>query len=180
MTTQNLFRLIIALSLASSFCGALDRAALAEPQGQPTADQCEQAKLKARAAEASANNAAQQARVAEEVAYQANQEANAAEYRTRDAEALIEAARRRLEGAAEASRRGYSLAPDAAGAERDYLQRLTDRDRARERAEGVRIRAADRRKDAETARAYANDLRADAEGLKKDAQDLCARVQPVK
>ena len=170
MTTQNLFRVIIALSLASSFCGALDRAASAEPQAQPTAEQCEQAKLKARAAEADANSTVRQARETEEAAYQANQEAKVADYKVRDAEAVAEAAGRRFAEAAEASR---------SRAERDYLQRLTYWDRAGELAEESRIRAADRRKDAETARDYANQLRADAARLKKDAEDLCARRKPV-
>jgi len=175
MKAYQRFPVVLALSLATSLCGAMGQVALAQPQGPPTAEQCEQARQKTRSAEASANAATQQARVAEEVAYQASQEAKSGEFRGRETEAVAEAARRRSEEAAEAFRRGYALAPDPSAAERDYAQRLTVRDQSRELAVDARARAADRRKDAETARNYAIQLRGDAQRLRQDAEDLCAR-----
>ena len=118
-----------------------------------------------------------QAGVAEEVAYQASQVAKSGEFRGREAEAAVEAARRRFEEAAEAFRRGYALAPHPSAAERDYLQRLTVRDQARDLAEDARIRASDRRRDAEMARNYAIQLRVAAERLRQDAAEPCARQQ---
>jgi hypothetical protein len=175
MKTYQMVPVILALSLATSLCGAMGQVASAQPQQPSTAEQCEQATQKTRSAEASAIAAAQQARVAEEVAYQASQEAKSGEFRAREAEAVAEAARKRSEEAAEAFRRGYALAPDPSAAERDYAQRLTVRDQSRELAVDARARAADRRKDAETARNYAVQLSVAAEKLRQDAEDLCAR-----
>ena len=177
MRTYQPFAIILALSLATSLCGAMGHVASARPQVPPTAEQCEQATQKASAAEASAIAAVQQARVAEEVAYQASQVAKSGEFRGREAEAVVEAARRRFEEATEAFRRGYALAPDPSAAERDYVQRVTARDQARYLAEDARIRAADRRSDAEMARNYAIQLRVAAQKLVQDAGDLCARQQ---
>lgn len=177
MKTYQLVPVILALSLATSLCAAMGQVASAQPQGPPTAEQCEQAKQKARSAEASAVAAAQQARVAEEVAYQANREARVTEFKIADTEAIAEAALRRLEDTTEASRRGHSLGPDPNEARRDYVRKLTERDRAREVADEARIRADDRRGDAQRERDYAKQLRVDAQKLRQDAEDLCARQQ---
>lgn len=179
MKTRKLVGLILALSVVASLCVAVGHVASAPPQGRPTAEECEQAKLKASAAQASAAAATQQARVAEEVAYQASQEARTGENRVRGAETVAEGARRRFAEATEAFQRGYRLAPDPVAAERDYWERIAALDQAREQAEPARTRAADRRRDAEMARTYANQLLAAAESLKKDAEDLCARRQPI-
>jgi hypothetical protein len=175
--TYQLFPVILALGLATSLCGAMGHVASAQPQGPPTAEQCEQAKLKASVAEASVNAAERNARVAEEIAYQANREAKATDFRAVDAEAVAEAIQRRLEDTTEASRRGHSLGPDPSEARRDYVRKLTERDRAREVAEDARIRADDRRRDAQTERDYANQLRVAAQKLRNAAEDLCARQQ---
>lgn len=177
MKTYQPFAIILALSLATSLGGAMVQVASAQPQGLPTAEQCEQAKLKASVAEASVNAAERNARVAEEIAYQANREAKVTEFKIADAEAVAEAAQRRLEDTTEASRRGHSLGPDPSEARRDFVRKLTDRDRARDLAEEARIRADDRRRDAQTERDYANQLRVAAQKLRQDAEDLCARQQ---
>ncbi len=179
MRTPKQLRVILALSLATNFCGAVGLTASAQPQGLSRDERCEQAKLAASAAEAIAIGAVQSARVAEDVAYEAHRHARDAEFRVIDAEALAEAAEGKLAEVTEASRRGYALGPDPSGAARDHARRLTDRDRARELAEDARSRAAERRSDAEIARGYANERRAAAERLKKVAADLCARLQPA-
>lgn len=172
-------QVIFALSLAINCCVTAGLTASAEPQGLPTGERCEQAKLAASAAEVTANGAVQSARVAEDVAYEAHRQARDAEFRVIDVEALTEAAERKLAEVTEASRRGYTGGPDTREAARDYSRRLTDRDRARELAEDARQRAADRRSDAQITRRYANERRAAAERLKQVAEDLCARGQPA-
>ena len=175
MRTTKQLRVILALSLATNFCGAGGLTASAQPQGPPTAEQCEEARLKASAAEASANAAERNARAAEEMAYQTNREAKAVEFRVADADAIVDAALRRLEDTTEASRRGHSLGPDPSEARRDYVRKLTERDRAIELAGEARNRADERRKDAQMERDYTNQLRVAAQKLRNAAEDLCAR-----
>ncbi len=156
MKACQLYLLILTLSLALSLCGGMRQFASAQPQGPPTAELCEQAKLKASAAEANANAAERNASAAEEMSYRASREAKAAEFRAADAEAI-------------------SLAPDPSEVRRDPLRRLKEWDRARELAEETRLRADARRKDAQMERDYAIQLRLAAEKLRGIAQDLCAR-----
>lgn len=158
MKARQPYLLVLMLGLAVSLCGGMRQFASAQPQGPPIGEQCEQAKLKADAAETNANAAERNARAAEEMSYQASREAKAAEFKAADAEAI-------------------SLAPDPGEARRDPLRRLKEWDRARELAEEARIRADARRKDAQKERDYANQLRLAADKLRGIAQDLCARQQ---